>query len=60
MDEPFQTMSQDPRMGPALRARRRIKTGGGIKASLEPIPITKPVYACYREMLEARYPHLVV
>ncbi len=40
-------------------ARRRIKTGGDVKAALSLIPITKPVYARYREMLEAEYPHLV-
>jgi hypothetical protein len=41
-------------------ARRRIKSGGDIKAALSLIPITKPVYARYRAMLEAEYPHLVV
>ena len=41
-------------------ARRRIKTGGDVKAALELIPITKPVYARYRGMLEDEYPHLVV
>ena len=41
-------------------ARRRIKTGGDVKAALSLIPITKPVYARYRELLEAEYPHLVV
>ena len=40
-------------------ARRRIKTGGDVKAALSLIPITKPVYAKYREMLEDEYPHLV-
>lgn len=45
---------------PIAIARRRIKTGGDVKASLALIPITKPVYARYREMLEQRYPHLVV
>lgn len=45
---------------PVAIARRRIKTGGDIKASLALIPVTKPVYARYREMLEERYPHLVV
>ena len=39
-------------------ARRRIKTGGDVKAALSLIPITKPVYARYREMVEADYPHL--
>jgi hypothetical protein len=45
---------------PIAIARRRIKTGGDIRASLALIPITKPVYARYREMLQERYPHLVV
>jgi hypothetical protein len=40
-------------------ARRRIKTGGNVKKALALIPITKPVYTMYREMLEAEYPHLV-
>jgi hypothetical protein len=41
-------------------ARRRIKTGGDIKAALELIPITRPVYAHYREIIRAEYPHLEV
>jgi hypothetical protein len=40
-------------------ARRRIKTSGNVKKALALIPITKPVYAMYREMLEQEYPHLV-
>jgi hypothetical protein len=40
-------------------ARRRIKTSGNVKKALALIPITKPVYAMYREMLEKEYPHLV-
>jgi hypothetical protein len=43
---------------PLAIARRRIKTGGDIKASLALIPITKPVYALYRELLASDYPHL--
>ena len=39
-------------------ARRRIKTGGDVKAALALIPITKPIYARYRAMVEAEYPHL--
>jgi len=39
-------------------ARRRIKTGGDVKAALSLIPITKPVYARYRDLVEAEYPHL--
>ena len=39
-------------------ARRRIKSGGDVKAALSLIPITKPVYARYREIVEREYPHL--
>ena len=39
-------------------ARRRIKTGGDVKASLALIPITKPIYDRYRAVVEAEYPHL--
>ncbi|HEV2999787.1 MAG TPA: hypothetical protein VGW75_03520 [Solirubrobacteraceae bacterium] len=39
-------------------ARRRIRTGGDVKAALALIPITKPIYARYREMVDAEYPHL--
>jgi hypothetical protein len=39
-------------------AKRRIKAGGDIKAALALIPITKPVYAQYREVVEDEYPHL--
>ena len=41
-------------------ARRRIKTGGDVKAALALIPITKPVYERYRAVVEAEYPHLKV
>jgi hypothetical protein len=41
-------------------ARRRIKTGGDLKAALALIPITKPIYAQYREYLEREKPHLLV
>jgi hypothetical protein len=41
-------------------ARRRIKTGGDVRAALALIPITKPIYARYRALVEAEYPHLVV
>lgn len=41
-------------------ARRRIKTGGDVKAALEIMPITKPVFARYRALVEAQYPHLKV
>jgi hypothetical protein len=39
-------------------ARRRIKTGGDVRAALEILPITKPVFARYREMVRAEYPQL--
>jgi hypothetical protein len=39
-------------------ARRRIKTGGDVKAALAIIPITKPLFERYREMVAADYPHL--
>jgi hypothetical protein len=39
-------------------ARRRIKSGGDVKAALRLIPITKPIYARYRDMVEDEYPHL--
>lgn len=41
-------------------ARRRIKTGGDVKAALALIPITKPIYARYRDWLQDEYPHLLV
>src|SRR5918998_714129 len=39
-------------------ARRRIKSGGDVKAALALMPITEPVYAQYRAVVEAEYPHL--
>ena len=41
-------------------ARRRIKTGGDVRAALSLIPITKPIFARYRDMVTADYPHLRV
>jgi hypothetical protein len=41
-------------------ARRRIKTGGDVKAALSLIPITKPIYDRYRDLVSAEYPHLRV
>src|SRR5918911_5305747 len=41
-------------------ARRRIKTGGDVKAALALIPITRPVYARYRDYIERQHPHLTV
>ena len=40
-------------------ARRRIKSSGNVKKALTLVPITKPVFARYRAMIEADYPHLV-
>ena len=40
-------------------ARRRIKTSGNAKKALSLLPITKPVFARYRSLLEEEYPHLV-
>jgi len=41
-------------------ARRRIKTGGDVKAALSLIPITKPIYQRYKDLVAAEYPHLEV
>lgn len=41
-------------------ARRRIKTGGDIRAALELIPITRPIYERYRSLVADQYPHLEV
>jgi len=41
-------------------ARRRIKSGGDVKAALSLIPITKPIYARYRQLVEDEYPHLAL
>lgn len=40
-------------------ARRRIKTSGNVKKALALIPITKPVYAMYRDYLEEEHPDLL-
>ena len=45
---------------PMAVARRRIKTGGDLKAALALIPVTKPIFAQYREYLEREKPHLLV
>ena len=39
-------------------ARRRIRAGGDVKAALAIMPITKPLFEYYREMIAADYPHL--
>jgi hypothetical protein len=41
-------------------ARRRIKAGGDVTAALKIFPITKPLFALYREMVASDYPHLEV
>ena len=40
-------------------ARGRIKSKGNVKRALALIPITKPLFGRYREMIEAEFPHLV-
>jgi hypothetical protein len=45
---------------PIAIARRRIRAGGDVRAALALIPITKPIYARYRDMVAADYPHLSV
>jgi hypothetical protein len=45
---------------PIAIARRRIKTGGDVKSALQLIPISKPVYARYRDMVGRDYPHLAL
>jgi len=40
-------------------ARRRIRSGGDIKAALALVPITRPVFARTRAFLEAEHPHLL-
>ena len=45
---------------PMAVARRRIKTGGDLKAALALIPITKPIYDQYRNYVEREKPHLKV
>ena len=39
-------------------ARRRIKTGGDVKAALALLPITKPIFEQYSALVAAEYPHL--
>jgi hypothetical protein len=40
-------------------ARRRIRTTGNVRKALALVPVTKPVFALYREMLRKEYPHLL-
>jgi hypothetical protein len=39
-------------------ARRKIKTSGDVKAALALMPITKPVFDRYRDLVVSEYPHL--
>jgi hypothetical protein len=41
-------------------ARRRIRTGGDVKAALTLIPVSKPIYERYRAVVADEYPHLAV
>jgi hypothetical protein len=41
-------------------ARRRVRTGGDLKAALELISITKPIHERYRNFVTEEYPHLRV
>lgn len=45
---------------PIAIARRRIKAGGDVRAALAILPITKPVFARYRDVVAEEYPHLAV
>jgi hypothetical protein len=45
---------------PLAIARRRIKTGGDVAAALALVPITKPLFGLYRDLVEREYPHLVL
>ena len=45
---------------PIAIARRRIKAGGDVKSALKLIPISKPIYGRYRDMVESEFPHLAV
>jgi hypothetical protein len=40
-------------------ARRRIKSSGNVKKALALVPVTKPIFARYRQMIERDYPHLL-
>lgn len=41
-------------------ARRRIRAAGDVRAALAMVPITKPIFVRYRDMVSTDYPHLVV
>ncbi|WP_205697311.1 SCP2 sterol-binding domain-containing protein [Conexibacter sp. SYSU D00693] len=40
--------------------RRRIKASGDLPSALALLPLTKPVFPRYRELVEADYPHLAL
>jgi len=44
---------------PAALKHLRIKAGGDVKGALAILPLTKPLFTRYRELVEAEYPHLV-
>jgi hypothetical protein len=41
-------------------ARRRIRTAGDVRAALTLIPMTKPIFERYSELVRREYPHLAV
>jgi hypothetical protein len=41
-------------------ARRHIKPSGDYKAALALVPVTKPVFPMYRQLIASEYPHLLV
>jgi ubiquinone biosynthesis protein UbiJ len=43
----------------AAIARRSIRTDGDVRAALELLPITRPVFGRYSELVAREYPHLV-
>lgn len=45
---------------PIAVARRRIRASGRVKAALALMPITRPVFPRYRQLVADRYPHLTV
>ena len=45
---------------PGALVRGTITTGGDVKAALQLIPVTKPIYARYTALVDAEYPHLRV
>jgi hypothetical protein len=45
---------------PGALVRGKIKAGGDVKAALALLPVTKPLFARYRELVASDYPHLVV